>query len=483
MVTEHSQPQNDILYICLASQLREDFLLNKNIGLMIIPDSDLDQKVDFQCEWILWPEEVSLLELVQSVQTVFLNINEHRQDTSVLFETLVNGNGIDELIKSACRILGNPILLVDSAYRVISMASIGEINDIVWVDALKYGYCSSELISKFKSEELLLKLNSSKKPIILDNFSTSKVPRLLGKSVVDGKDVAYIGVMAYNKPIESFHIEIVEVLCTLIALELKNDPEKSLRATAIFKNLIMDLLGERIHSPYYLHHRLVLANWKTKAYFMVLHIPILKDDINIYYLDYLQESFENATIYAKTVVFKDSIVLLLNFDSAKESASGLDNLSRVLQNNELIAGMSRPFDQLFDLNRYYQQAMAAYYVGESLHQEDLIHAYDQLAQYHLISEVARHHNIDDFRDPGYDHLQKYDQDNNTDYLATLYQYIMCACSVSRTAARLHLHRNSISYRLEKISEITGYDLTNGNDIYKFLMSARIAQWLKSNDGF
>ncbi|NMA70045.1 MAG: hypothetical protein GX958_11610, partial [Desulfitobacterium sp.] len=140
VVTKFAQPQNDILYICLASQLREDFLLNKSIGLIILPDSDLKKGLDFQCEWILWPEETPILELFHQVQTLFLNYKQQLNDTSVLFETLANNSGIDELIKSASRLLGNPILLVDSAYRVISMASIGEINDIVWQDALKYGY-------------------------------------------------------------------------------------------------------------------------------------------------------------------------------------------------------------------------------------------------------------------------------------------------------------------------------------------------------
>ncbi|NMA69825.1 MAG: hypothetical protein GX958_10460, partial [Desulfitobacterium sp.] len=342
-----------------------------------------------------------------------------------------------------------------------------------------YGYCSNELIAKFKDEELLFKLNSRKKPIIVDNFSSTGVPRILGKSVIDGKDVAYIGVMAYNQPIESFHVEIVDVLCNLIALELKNDPENNIRATAIYKGLITDLLGERIHSPYYMHHRLILAQWKTKEHFAVLHIPISKDDINIYYLDYLQENFEHATIYATTVTFKDNIVLLLNFDNQKEYESSLNNISRVLKDNNLKAGMSRNFDQLFELSQYYQQAIAAYIVGESLRLEKFIHPYDDLAPYHLIGEVAKKANLNNFCDLGYIKLQKYDEENNTDYLKTFYQYAQCACSVSRTAEHLFVHRNTISYRLEKISEISGYDLSNGEDIYRFLLSCKVKKWLES----
>lgn len=478
VITELSQPQNDVLYICLASQLRKDFLNNKNIGLIILPDTKLSINLNFECEWLIWEEDTLILELIHRVQTVFLNYRQQLNNTSLLFETLMNGNGIDELIKSACRILGNPILLVDSAYRVISMAGIGEINDIVWLDALKYGYCSNELITKFKTEELLIKLNSSKKPVLFDNCFSSGVPRILGKSVVDGKDVAYIGVMAYNKPIENFHIEIIEVLCNLIALELKNDPEKSVRATAIYKSLILDLLKEKVHNPYYLHHRLVLAQWKTKTHFYVLHIPIMKDDINNYYLDYLQESFEHATIYVKAVVYKDSIILLLNFDTSKEAEKALLNISNVLKDNKINAGISRSFDLLFSLPHYYQQAIAAYHVGESIYPEEQIHQYQDLAQFHMIAEVNQLEILKDICDPGYHKLQKYDSDYNTDYLHTLHQYALCSCSISRTADQLFVHRNTISYRLEKISEISGYDLTKGEDIFKYLLSYKIETWLK-----
>ncbi|RHR32519.1 PucR family transcriptional regulator [Clostridium sp. AF19-22AC] len=50
-------------------------------------------------------------------------------------------------------------------------------------------------------------------------------------------------------------------------------------------------------------------------------------------------------------------------------------------------------------------------------------------------------------------LEKYDHINETDYLYFLKKFFELGCSTQEAAARLHLHRNSVAYKLRKIEEI------------------------------
>lgn len=63
--------------------------------------------------------------------------------------------------------------------------------------------------------------------------------------------------------------------------------------------------------------------------------------------------------------------------------------------------------------------------------------------------------------------------NNYDLLETLVAYIQNDGEINRIAQRLHIHRNSLNYRLERIAEITGKNPKKYTDMF-YLYSAYIA---------
>ena len=64
----------------------------------------------------------------------------------------------------------------------------------------------------------------------------------------------------------------------------------------------------------------------------------------------------------------------------------------------------------------------------------------------------------------------------TELLKTLRAYLDSGESVSRTAARLQIHRNTITYRIAKCREITGLDLEDGNELFKAAFSLRLLEY-------
>ena len=55
-------------------------------------------------------------------------------------------------------------------------------------------------------------------------------------------------------------------------------------------------------------------------------------------------------------------------------------------------------------------------------------------------------------------LVRYDAENHTELLRTLSVYFQEHANASRTARALYVHRNTLSYRLQRIAEITGTSL-------------------------
>ena len=70
-------------------------------------------------------------------------------------------------------------------------------------------------------------------------------------------------------------------------------------------------------------------------------------------------------------------------------------------------------------------------------------------------------------------LATYDQQHGTDLLHTLRAYLHNRTNVSLTARTLHLHRQSLLYRLNKIESLTGRSLDNADDLFVLELCVRI----------
>lgn len=57
-------------------------------------------------------------------------------------------------------------------------------------------------------------------------------------------------------------------------------------------------------------------------------------------------------------------------------------------------------------------------------------------------------------------------DQGNDYLNTIFTYVKCNQIANQTAKKLHIHRNTLTYRLEKIRSITGLDPWNTEDLFQ-----------------
>ena len=75
--------------------------------------------------------------------------------------------------------------------------------------------------------------------------------------------------------------------------------------------------------------------------------------------------------------------------------------------------------------------------------------------------------------PAFGLLEEYDQHSHTDLGRTLREYLAAGCSQADTAARMHIHLNTLKYRLQRICEITGADFKDQEEVFYLQLSSRI----------
>jgi DNA-binding PucR family transcriptional regulator len=69
-------------------------------------------------------------------------------------------------------------------------------------------------------------------------------------------------------------------------------------------------------------------------------------------------------------------------------------------------------------------------------------------------------------------LRDYDTEHNAELMATLAEFLACDGSWSACAARMYVHVNTVRYRINRVEELTGRDLSALADRVDFFLALR-----------
>lgn len=140
-----------------------------------------------------------------------------------------------------------------------------------------------------------------------------------------------------------------------------------------------------------------------------------------------------------------------NLSALKRASNALLRRLRHDTGASITIGVGRYHPGIRGLSRSYEDARAALKLGRRFHGTNRVHCLDSLG-------VAAFVGIADERtkvDLATHLLSPLDQE--PELLETLDTFFMENCSASSTAAQLCIHRNTLSYRLEKTASLTGLD--------------------------
>jgi hypothetical protein len=139
----------------------------------------------------------------------------------------------------------------------------------------------------------------------------------------------------------------------------------------------------------------------------------------------------------------------------------------------LAVGLSEPAVQVTGLASALEEARHALrFAAERARPAAVVSSAD-LASYLLllagVSVPARR----SFRDRLLGPLNEYDRAHDADLVRTLDTFLSCAGSWNRCAALMHVHVNTLRYRIRRIEELTGRDLSRFDDRVDFFLALRV----------
>lgn len=402
-------------------------------------------------------------------------------DLGILYEKVfkaMTSGGIQSILDAVYDIVKLPLMVIDTSYNVLAATNNDQFKDKIWDYIIKERHASDDLIWAFYENKYIEYVCKNTRPVYLD-WGIIGIPNFCGAIRINGVVSAYIAMLCPSVEFKEEYIDVLEIAANAMTINISTYKNRNTQNNPMLEIFIRDLIDGAFH------YEKQLETWKKdfkhifkEKYSLVAILPESKDMSGI--LQYLSSILSREYSKMLSTILTGTLFLFfydINTDiKMKEIAEGI---KKELSSFHFHYSISRCFSNILDTPNYRFQVEKALELGCVLQPKSMLYQYEDYAVPAILSYAAKEMDSLNYMHPAIYDLEKYDKENNTEYLATLETYISYMCNTRRTAEKLHIHRNTMLYRINKISELTKCDLDDEN-ICAHLMLSFLMMKLKNN---
>lgn len=372
---------------------------------------------------------------------------------------------IEELLNAFEPLCPNPVAVIDENYRIISHRQGLHFEDATWNQAIKKGYWSGELLSKIKAS---LKEEEEKQVI----KGLGRFDRLFVKLSFKGENLGYLVFLNAETPFGEMDSFILDNLALLVArtFYLTKPETHGLTQEAFLLNLLEGhYLSRRIYEE---KKRALGLKWQDQGRLFLFDLT----DYERKEGNEFKETFSSFASESTILLKEEYSIVYVPHPLNMEIQNMIDSFCRY--NHVVGLASSRVYDP-YGLKTIYDTMLNLLRkVLEVEHQEGLL----LLEDYKLLLPLFDLKDSKDLLNYVSDEIlemESYDKQNGSEYLPTLFNYLLYDRSLEKTSSSLYVHKNTIAYRLERIKELFPIDLDDYNRSFLYLYSCYILKFLST----
>lgn len=168
---------------------------------------------------------------------------------------------------------------------------------------------------------------------------------------------------------------------------------------------------------------------------------------------------------AISLVYGDNIIILGIFDEINEHARSIRESIVSDLYCRCYVGYGSAIYNIRDIKRAYDEAKGCFILSKNFGIKEEIFFYDKMLFEKIVYNINPEVKVE--------LLNKFKEKFNlfdSELINTIEEFINCGLNISDAARRLYVHRNTLIYRLDKITKETGFDIRNFKEATVFIIA-------------
>lgn len=292
--------------------------------------------------------------------------------------TIKNGISLQQLLDEAYSILGNPMLVFDMDYRLVAYTDV-ENDDPIWNEFIETGRLSPKTIEFSMTENFIDTAANSDGIAYLLVSEKLKYNRIIGQLYNNKNEpVADLAVVACKKPFEEEDQPLIRSICERISKQIGKDKYYLNYGKTYIENMIIRLIEDDFEDRRLYTDHVANIYRSFKKYIYVAAASISPGN-PVHNLTYFKDLMRQTQPDFKYTIYHNHIVILFSSSyKTLRAERDLKKLSAFFEQENMHVGISNHFDNLFELPKYYAEAVAALNERER-NSNERYHVYDLLA--------------------------------------------------------------------------------------------------------
>ncbi len=380
---------------------------------------------------------------------------------------------VDELADVIADLLQNPITIEDSDHKLIAYSLHGDSTDQARWSTIMGRRVPEKVLTRLWKDGVFQMLLTQDDPVHIAPKDEVGLGKRVAIAIRKGVEVlGYIWAQEVNQPITTEADDILKqaaraAVPLLVQRQGKRKAEEQRRKEFFWELLLGNHTSE--------------ASIKRKAQALQMTLP------SPYLICIIEAAGPNLEQYLYPLLMRDKLLWVLDGSQlillmgrpataakAKEKSSlsylagqffseSLDKLVDHVENGQVVAGYGQPYTAYLDIVKSYREALQVMQVKRLFPVEtSKIQGFHELGIYRFLLQLKKWGDAEGYVNERIGKLKQYDRENQTNLLETLETFLDQAGKVNVTAQKLHIHINTLSYRLRRVEEIIEMNLDDQN---------------------
>ncbi|MGI6255766.1 MAG: PucR family transcriptional regulator [Acutalibacter sp.] len=368
---------------------------------------------------------------------------------------------LQNLLETAYRYLNKPLLVTDVTYHLLGIYPKRDTGDGYWDYLLHHGQYGAEIIFQLYEDKIMQSADQHQLPYLVNwGRAARDMPKVVGPIQVEGRTEGYLCLQWGLGECPEEVLGAVGILQKACEVLFRGRQIRSSLHTVEQKAFAEELLSGKISS------RAQLEQWHRNMGFYpsgnyMVFVTRTAGEGESTVLTSLYGQVEK--LFPQQLSFlrgQELYLLRYHVESAPEEDVRVETFQKLLGRFHCECGASDSFSDLLRTPDYLRQAQDALRLGHLSQREEVIFPYREFALLATLRSGTEELPPANALHPALGKLEEYDRQHHTEFLRTLEAYIRHLGRPGPVVEELHIHRNSLPYRIGKIQEITGCSLSD-----------------------